>query len=755
MTDSEFNPSQRAVLASICDTFFPQLSDEDTDDIVKADKAFQQRSGEEYTEERKMLVIQWCKRKATDVGTDIKVQESLVKNIPSDVVIQTKLLLSALSTSFGTLALSMGKYFSSFAELPLDSRVDILSNFSRSWIPDLRKGFNALKGVISLCFLSAIPTTKGGAAIEKNPSWPVLKYDRPIPLSAVKEERERSGRDDFEYKMLNDSLANGKMHDDDEHIPVDVETDVVIVGTGCGGSVVASVLSEIDGLRVLVLEKAQYLRWQEIKGIEDHGFQKMYEREGILVTEDTGIGVLAGSAFGGGTAINWACSLRTPSFVREEWEHLGLRRFGPSSTHFSNAIEYVCNRIGVKEGFDIAHNANNRLFLDGCKLCGYSAEVTGQNMKDTSPRAMGAGDISIGDRFGLKNSTTETFLRDAANNGCDFIDQCYVESIMHDGKKAFGVAGKFAAKTRDGKTIERRIRVTAHKAVVLSCGAINTPALLLRSRVPNSNSLIGKNLRLHPVVGCIATMPRDIRAWNGAPMTTVSNAASGGADGSHYGVKLECPSVHVAIGAAQMPWLNPKQSKRDLLYLPNSFVTIALSRDKGSGSVKIDSNGNARLYYPLAQHDRNSLVEGSEMLVRLSAAVGAEKILSSVIPLGGIAELPSADTKEVARREAIDTYVEKIASAGVTADFRNTILSAHQMGTAKMSVKPGQGVCKDTGELHEVNALYVADTSLFPTPSGANPMITCLALCYDIANRLKQKLLSDINIDGLQRKSKL
>ena len=101
MTDSEFNPSQRAVLASICDTFFPQLSDEDTDDIVKADKAFQQRSGEEYTEERKMLVIQWCKRKATDVGTDIKVQESLVKNIPSDVVIQTKLLLSALSTSLG------------------------------------------------------------------------------------------------------------------------------------------------------------------------------------------------------------------------------------------------------------------------------------------------------------------------------------------------------------------------------------------------------------------------------------------------------------------------------------------------------------------------------------------------------------------------------------------------------------------------------------------------------------------------------
>ena len=103
------------------------------------------------------------------------------------------------------------------------------------------------------------------------------KHDRPIPLSVVKRILKRRGHDDFEYKMLNDSLVNGEMHDDNEHITVDIETDVVIVGTGCGGSVLASVLSEIDGLRVLVLEKAQYLRWQEIKGIEGHGFQKMYK----------------------------------------------------------------------------------------------------------------------------------------------------------------------------------------------------------------------------------------------------------------------------------------------------------------------------------------------------------------------------------------------------------------------------------------------------------------------------------------------
>ena len=197
----------------------------------------------------------------------------------------------------------------------------------------------------------------------------------------------------------------------------------------------------------------------------------------------------------------------------------------------------------------------------------------------------------------------------------------------------------------------------------MSCGAINTPALLLRSKIPNPNGLIGKNLRLHPVVGCVAALPREIKVWDGAPMTTVSNAGSGGSDGSHYGVKLECPSVHVAFGGAQLPWINPMQSKRDLLLLPNAFVTIALCRDKGSGSVTIDSNGDARLYYPMAQHDRNSLVEGSEMLIRLSAAVGADKIMSSVIPLEGVFDLPSPEeATEEKRREIVDQYVEKMVS---------------------------------------------------------------------------------------------
>jgi long-chain-alcohol oxidase len=49
-----------------------------------------------------------------------------------------------------------------------------------------------------------------------------------------------------------------------------------------------------------------------MKGTEGEGFDRYYENGGILATMDTGISVLAGSAFGGGSAINWACCLETP-----------------------------------------------------------------------------------------------------------------------------------------------------------------------------------------------------------------------------------------------------------------------------------------------------------------------------------------------------------------------------------------------------------------------------------------------------------
>ena len=231
--NQKFTESQKIILQSICDTFYPSLSDIETNDIIQEDKAFQIKSGVKYTLERRRLVMEFCKRNAESVGTADKVEELFFKQIPSDIIFQTNLLFSALSTSLGTFALSFGTYYTPFNELPLESRVDILSNFASSWIPDLRKGFNSLKGLISLVFLSTTTATT-----KRNPSWDVLKYDRPLSNDVVEAERKKSQRKEFQYKMLNDDFASndnnhGAADTDDQVIEMDM--DIVIVGTGCGG----------------------------------------------------------------------------------------------------------------------------------------------------------------------------------------------------------------------------------------------------------------------------------------------------------------------------------------------------------------------------------------------------------------------------------------------------------------------------------------------------------------------------------------
>jgi hypothetical protein len=360
--------------------------------------------------------------------------------------------------------------------------------------------------------------------------------------------------------------------------------------------------------------------------------------------------------------------------------------------------------------------------------------------------------IAFDVHVGIKNSMPHSFLEDAARNGSRFAEYCNVERVLLKNNKAVGVVGtiynKYTKQTY-------KLTVKAKKAVIVSCGAINTPALLLRSKVPNGNGFIGQNLRLHPVVASVGIMPYPIKVWEGAPMTAVSLAGAAGTDGSHYGVRLEAPSVHAGFCSAQIPWTSASQFKYDMLQVQNAFSLISLCRDKGSGSVCLDSNGNARIYYPLHEHDSKQLCVGAEMLARVSAAAGCESLICSSLANEPFFLLSSQNniqgkslkkddiTEYIDERQSnVNSFIKKIKTAGVYGDFRSNVFSAHQMGTAKMSASPQDGVCKDTGELWAVKDLYVADASLFPTPSGSNPMITVLSLVYDCAQRLESKLKS-------------
>jgi len=437
-----------------------------------------------------------------------------------------------------------------------------------------------------------------------------------------------------------------------------LDYDAVVVGSGCGGSVVAAELSAA-GANVLVIDKARYYTRAEMSGSEGEGFDRYYEKGGILATMDSGIGVLAGSAFGGGSAINWACCLETPWFVRKEWanEH-NLKSFVQPS--FQASIDAVKRRLGVTtEG--VAHNGGNRLLLEGCQKLGHTIKTTGQNMAMVGEGSPGNAFISAGDRHGIKQAAPQTFLKDAAESGAHFADQTYVSKVMHDGKgQVLGVKTKMVG--ANGK--ELKVNVNA-KTVIVSCGSINTPALLLRSGIPqlNRSGQLGKNLRLHPVSTTVAIMPEAVNIWEGAPMTTVCDSVAAGPTGDFYGAKLEIPSTHPGMLSVGLPWQGCREFKDLMLTADRCHVTIVLCRDKGSGEVRL-VNGEPRLYYPLASHDAESLINGLVESIRISAACGAESIgTAQSIVKDNPRSLPPVDQPQE-RQRAVEEFVNDVRAAG-------------------------------------------------------------------------------------------
>ena len=100
------------------------------------------------------------------------------------------------------------------------------------------------------------------------------------------------------------------------------------------------------GLSIVVLEKGAYVRPSQIDGLEGPGFNKLYEKGGLMSTADASMGILAGATLGGGTTVNWACCLETPAYVRDEWAAAGLPQFAPGAPGFDTSkhlgVTYKC-----------------------------------------------------------------------------------------------------------------------------------------------------------------------------------------------------------------------------------------------------------------------------------------------------------------------------------------------------------------------------------------------------------------------------
>ena len=353
-----WSPSILVSLDSIAEALLPSLSEKETDYLIQQE---QLKSKTKLSKERESALRKYAKLRGNDENVKVSkvVEEYFNTFLPWDSLLGSQALLYLLSTWLGTFILSSGTTawygFKSFPELSCSEREYILNNnFRKSWLWPKRQFFKAIKGVLLFKFVGSLkhaPATDGSQTLTN--LWNTLSYNREGNTEEnIKKECKRNDREIFDYTpyLLNHQLSNGNKTFKVDHAKktIQANVDVVIVGSGCGGSVAAANLTlNNPGLKVMVVEKADYYSFRNMPNDEAHSFENMYERGAALVTEDTGIALLAGSTLGGGSAVNWACCLDTPSYVRDEWANVyGLDRFSSKSKDFDEALRIIRTKIG-------------------------------------------------------------------------------------------------------------------------------------------------------------------------------------------------------------------------------------------------------------------------------------------------------------------------------------------------------------------------------------------------------------------------
>ncbi|KAF8462924.1 hypothetical protein BDZ91DRAFT_683136 [Kalaharituber pfeilii] len=515
-----------------------------------------------------------------------------------------------------------------------------------------------------------------------------------------------------------------------------IETDVVIVGSGCGGAVVAKRVAEAYG-RCIVVEKGNWYSNEQFPLSEAEASQKIYEGKGLFMIPDKeAMSIIAGSTWGGGGTVNWSVCLPTHGIVREEWatKH-GLNFFmGPE---YQKKLDVVFDRLGAHR--HQKHNHRNNTLLEGSRKLGYYAASLHQNNGGTDHIDAYCACGCAGhtehpedeDGWGWKLGVAQTYLPDAARAGAEFIKGMYIEKIIIEDGVAKGVKGVWTAPPGgDGKPKEPLNVVIRAKKVVVSAGSLHSPALLLRSEIPNSN--IGHNLTLHPTCMVMGVYPEETKPLSGAATTAVVTQFEN-LDGEGYGFKIETTSMVPCFSLATTPWTSPTEYKRRILLFKHMDGYIPIVRDKVPGRVYINSLGQPKVDYVVSEIDRKHLVEGICASAKIAYTQGATEILTNNPAISPFKRDPNGDPSIL--DPSFQAWLDKIRANGLkppTAVFA----SAHQMGSCRMGIDPATSVVDAAGKVWGVQNLYVADGSVLPTAPGVNPMCTIMATVEIIAEKL-------------------
>jgi choline dehydrogenase len=509
-----------------------------------------------------------------------------------------------------------------------------------------------------------------------------------------------------------------------------IKADVIIVGAGSAGCVLAARLTENPSCRVILLEAGgvDSSRWIHIplgfgKTFADPSVNWCYETEPDPGAGGRRIFWPRGKVLGGSSSINGMVYIRGQAEDFDLW-----RQMGCTGWSYSDVLPYFRRSERNTRFADEWHGTDGPLCVSDvaqrspiCDSFIAAAEVEGFQRNDdfNGARQEGVGYHQTTTRRGRRCSTAAGYLRAAMRRpNLRVVTGALVEHVLFEGRRAVGVRFRQNGVSRTAR---------AGREVILCGGAINSPQLLMLSGIGPSAHLaelgipvvadapgVGQGMQDHYAAGFKLKCRLPITV-NDVMLSPVRKLRAG----LEYYLLRRGPLAVIAAEAALFARTRPELETCDI-----KLSVSAFSYDRpqdglhpwsgfslGTWQLRPESRGEIRLKstdpteapsirpnYLATETDRRTLVAGLQIGRRLLASALMQRLIESEY-LPGAAVQTDDELLDYARRFGGTTF--------------------HPTSTCRMGTDP-MAVVDPELRVRGIAGLRVADASVMPTVVSGN-----------------------------------
>ena len=487
--------------------------------------------------------------------------------------------------------------------------------------------------------------------------------------------------------------------------------DVVIIGSGAGGGTVAQELGPLvrDGKRVLLVEQGPRVSEEECTGMELEMAPALYQDDGGFLTADGTMTLAFGRVFGGSTFVYTGTSMQPPERVIRNWDVPGLEH---------SDLDARAGRFAAQNNVHLLSddllNENNKLFVEGCRRAGYSAQQFPINIKGCNGSSL----CNLGCHSGAKQGTHRVQLPAAERAGVEVVTRAEALRLEEHAVIVRVSEKQAGAKGAPSEWAAGEYRIHA-RTIVLAAGAVGSPALLLRSHLRGLPPRTGEGFTCHPAHILVGEHPRAITNDVGHPKSFFVDRAE------EEGFVLETCMYFPFTTAKNLAGFGEAHATL-MSAFPRLQMILVLACDKAvaGNRVSVDRDGKPRVHYRFTPETIAALIRATRASARIFFAAGATRV-----------HAPSADPPLLDARDA--AQVDERIDARHFKPGKISVSAAHLMGGCGMGRGADDSVTDSRGRVHGMPWLRVADASLFPDSLEINPYLTIMALADRVAEGVR------------------